>query len=127
MLFAMSTQTHDHLDIGQVVTANIAANVRAAMARYKVGDAQLALGIGGTLSRSALNRRTSGEIPFDVDLLARIADYLGITLDELMRDASTTPPPQPPRHPRGRRGDVRLPHLDSNQKPAGYQRHLMAA
>jgi transcriptional regulator with XRE-family HTH domain len=59
----------------------VAAEVRAEMGRRRISGAELARAIGEP--QASLQRRLSGRYPFDVDLLARIADYLDVPLHEL--------------------------------------------
>jgi transcriptional regulator with XRE-family HTH domain len=54
----------------------VAANVRAEMARHRVTQAQLATVLG--LHQMSVSRRLNGEVPFDVNELVAVADYLGV-------------------------------------------------
>lgn len=56
------------------LTARIAANVRAEMAR--TGNTQTSLSSMTTLSQGALSRRLAGRIPFDLRELEQIAAAL---------------------------------------------------
>jgi energy-converting hydrogenase Eha subunit A len=54
----------------------VAAEVRAEMARQRVSQQPIADALG--ISRQALSRRMTGEIPFDVAELESIAGFLGV-------------------------------------------------
>lgn len=60
----------------------IADNVRAAKARRRVTDAQIAAAVG--LSRSAINDRMNGRAKFQIDELQAIAAYLDVPLHQLL-------------------------------------------
>lgn len=63
-------------------TAEIAANVRAELARGNHQQQKIA----GLLdvSRMAIHRRLTGQTPFRVDELAKIAAYIGVPVSELI-------------------------------------------
>ncbi|MDI6911450.1 helix-turn-helix transcriptional regulator [Nocardioides sp.] len=63
----------------------IAANVRAAKARRRVTDADIANAIGA--SRSAINDRMNGRAKFQIDELQRIAAFLDVPLEQLLAPA----------------------------------------
>jgi transcriptional regulator with XRE-family HTH domain len=63
------------LYMGEPVTETVAGEVRAEIARQKIDRRKLAADAG--MSRSALARRLSGTVPFDVSELQRIAVALG--------------------------------------------------
>lgn len=62
--------------------AEVAANVRAAAARLRRRQSDLATVIG--LSQQAMSRRLSGEVAFDVDELHALATYLEIPAAQLL-------------------------------------------
>jgi hypothetical protein len=63
----------------------IAANVRAEMARQQLEGKALALVIGK--SNASTSDRLAGRIHFRVDELQRTAAWLGVTLDRLLEPA----------------------------------------
>jgi predicted transcriptional regulator len=65
----------------------VADNVRAEMARRRVRQVDLAAALG--ISQTATHRRVTGEIPFDVDQLAVVADLLGVTRTHLLGETET--------------------------------------
>jgi len=71
----------DESRVGPVLRDLVAAEVRALMARRRVSGAELARGIG--VPQASLQRRLSGRYPFDVDVLAMIADYFDVPLHSL--------------------------------------------
>jgi len=71
------------------MSVTVGANVRAEMARRLVSQSDLARELG--LSQMAVSRRLRGDIPFDVDEIARAAVYLEVPLSVLM--------PEPKREP----------------------------
>lgn len=86
--------------MSDVITASVAAEVRAEMGRQRVSQRRIAEVIG--LSQQAVSRRLSGEVPFDVAELGRIAAELGVLADVFLRNSTppgtprpSTPPPQP--------------------------------
>lgn len=56
------------------------------MARRRVTQAALAEHLG--LSQAAVGRRLTGVVAFDVDELGRVADFLGLSMADLMRGAA---------------------------------------
>lgn len=64
----------------------VAANVRAEMARAKVGQRALAKVLGK--SQTYMYRRLNGETPFNIDDLAVIAEQLDIPLTVLIADST---------------------------------------
>lgn len=74
------------------IKQRVASEVRANMARQRISGSELARRIG--VSQPYLHRRISGEIPFDIDDLARVAEALNVTIADLLpRDqrVHTTP------------------------------------
>jgi transcriptional regulator with XRE-family HTH domain len=65
--------------------ANLAAEIRAEMARQRVSINQLAAGT--SISASTLYRRLNGVKPFNVDELDAIAVFLGVPAWELAERA----------------------------------------
>lgn len=63
-------------------TAEIAANIRAELARGNHQQKKIA----GLLdvSRMAIHRRLTGQTPFRVDELSKIANFLGVSVSELI-------------------------------------------
>jgi transcriptional regulator with XRE-family HTH domain len=70
----------------QTSTDSVAANVRAELARRRVRPDDLATALG--ISRSALHRRLTGEVPFDVNQLQTVAGHLGVASAELLGEVS---------------------------------------
>lgn len=60
----------------------VAAEVRAEMARQNLSQQQIARQLG--VSQAAISRRLTGEIPFDIAELARIAQFLGVSLTHFL-------------------------------------------
>lgn len=60
----------------------VAGNVRAAAARLRLRQADLASAIG--LSQQAMSRRLSGEVAFDVDELHALATLLKVDVARLL-------------------------------------------
>lgn len=69
-------------DFSASVTAAVAAEVRAEVARKQISQDKLAERVG--CSRQSLNRRLTGAIPFDVAELAVIADALGVPVTQFL-------------------------------------------
>jgi transcriptional regulator with XRE-family HTH domain len=69
----------------------VAAEVRALMGRgrghRRVSQAKLAADLH--MAQASLSRRLTGEVPFDIDELAKIARYFGVPLGRLLGDAAT--------------------------------------
>lgn len=61
---------------------HIAAEVRATLARNQISGKQLAAHLG--ISQFAVSRRLRGETPFSVDELSATADFLAVSLEELL-------------------------------------------
>lgn len=64
------------------ITPHVAGNVRAEMARARVSGRKLADTLG--MTNQSLAQRISGQIPFDVDLLARVAAVLDLPIERLL-------------------------------------------
>ena len=65
----------------------VAAEVRAEMGRQRRSGADLARHLNR--SHQTISRRLNGESPWDVDDLAAVAAWLGVSLDRLLVDAGT--------------------------------------
>lgn len=70
----------------QTFTAQVAANVRAELARRGLSQVDIAATLG--VSQAAVSRRLSGSVPLDVNEVAAIADLLGITPSQLVSAAA---------------------------------------
>lgn len=83
---AVAATTAPESDYERQINEAVAEEVRAAMARKRINQTQLGriLGIG----QSAISRRLSGEVPFDVVELHRVADATGMDLGLLLRIGS---------------------------------------
>lgn len=68
----------------------VAGAVRAELARRQVGQRQVAEALG--ISQPAVSRRLAGEVAFNVDELAAVADLLGMDARDLMPTASAPTP-----------------------------------
>lgn len=73
-----------------LLAQRVAADVRAEMARQQCSVQKLAEGTG--MPYYVLSRRTRGLVPFDVDELTKVADYLGLSAADLLvrNDATVT-------------------------------------
>lgn len=79
-------------------SGTVAAEIRAEIARQRkrLGDVATALG----MSRPTLYRRLSGQVPFDVEQLYRLADLLDVPASHFLpaapasTDRSVSAPPQ---------------------------------
>lgn len=65
----------------------VAAEVRTEMQNQHVSQAELGRKLG--VSQQWISRRLTGDVPFDVAELARVADVLGVTLDRLTAAAAS--------------------------------------
>lgn len=74
------------LRMTQTFTAQVAANVRAELARRGLSQVDIATTLG--VSQAAVSRRLSGSVPLDVNEVAAIADLLGITPSQLVSAAA---------------------------------------
>jgi transcriptional regulator with XRE-family HTH domain len=68
--------------------SDVAANVRAELARQRKPQRELQQHLG--ISRVTLYRRLSGESPFDVDELRRIAELLNVSVSDLLGDTKAS-------------------------------------
>jgi len=60
----------------------VAAEVRAAMARNRVSQEAVARALG--VSQTAVSRRLSGVVPFDINELECVAQFLGVPIQQLV-------------------------------------------
>jgi transcriptional regulator with XRE-family HTH domain len=70
----------------QTLSGLVAANVRAELARMKIGQSALADRLA--LSQATVSRRLSGESAFELDELPGVADVLGVPVLALMSATS---------------------------------------
>lgn len=75
------------------ITAIVAAEVRAEMARQNAPQRELGRVIG--LSQGAAWRRLKGDVPFDVAELALVADWLKTPLSNFLPTESAPSAPVP--------------------------------
>jgi transcriptional regulator with XRE-family HTH domain len=66
--------------------ASVANEVRAAMSRRRMSQMQLAEALGR--SQAFVSRRLTGEIAFDINELATIAEALDVPITALLGDAA---------------------------------------
>lgn len=59
-----------------------AGAVRAELARRRISGRDLAAGLGWSVGLTA--RRLRGECPFDIDQLVAVADFLGVSVADLV-------------------------------------------
>lgn len=78
----------------QQARERVAAEVRAEMARQRVSQASVRMALG--LSQSAMSRRITGELAFDVGELTAIARLLGRPVTYFFPDEASAPPPNSP-------------------------------
>jgi transcriptional regulator with XRE-family HTH domain len=112
----MTTLTELHLS--ELLVHRVAAEVRAQAGRRGINQIGLANILG--LSQPQISSRMRGHVPFRLDEIDLLAAAFGIEAAELM-------PPKPPtqRGPHPMDEALKLPHLDSNQEPAGYGPYLV--
>lgn len=99
---------------------DVAAEVRAEMARQRVSQTALADRLD--VSQAYVSRRLTGDVPFDVEELREVAFILGVRVEQFITgtpaaapDAERHPVPQRRRRsstPPGRRGRARRRPLD---------------
>ncbi|WP_066586247.1 helix-turn-helix domain-containing protein [Cellulomonas timonensis] len=73
----------------RLTQASLAATLRAECARRSVGQSALALHLG--LSQPAVSRRLRGDVPLTVPELAAVAELLGMSPEDLLAAARTSP------------------------------------
>lgn len=66
-------------------TQRVAANIRAELARRKLGGVDLARVLG--MSQAAASRRLTGEVPFGINEVAVTADWLGVDMVALFSES----------------------------------------
>lgn len=64
------------------LSTQVAANVRAEMARQRKRQADLGEVLG--LTQGAVSKRMSGTVALDVDEIGKIADFLGVPVSSLL-------------------------------------------
>lgn len=75
--------------MSETITASVAAEVRAEMARQNVPQRELGDVIG--LSQGAAWRRLQGRVPFDVAELAAVAEWLKVPITQLLPEPAADP------------------------------------
>lgn len=73
-------------EVNQTRTAQVAANIRAELARQRVSQRTLADEL--KMSPAALSNRLAGATPIDVNELSAIADALGVEPADLLGRAA---------------------------------------
>lgn len=68
--------------MASTLSEKISSELRAELARQRLSQAEVALAMGR--SQAYLSRRLSGDIPFDVDDLAQLAEILGVPVAALL-------------------------------------------
>lgn len=96
-------------------TELVGEEIRLLCMRRHVSGKDLATVIG--VSQVGVSRRMTGETPWDINELAAVAEAFGLPIAALLPPPSAAPVPAP----RVRSRKAKLPHLDSNQEPAGQQ------
>jgi transcriptional regulator with XRE-family HTH domain len=64
----------------------VADEIRVLMARHRITQADLGVVLGVT--QTAVSKRIRGEVAFDVDELAKIAQHFGIEVTDLLEAAA---------------------------------------
>ena len=65
-----------------VLAASVAAEIRAEMARQQVSQQHIADALG--VSRQAVSRRITGEVPWDIAEMSKVAAALGVPVHSYM-------------------------------------------
>ena len=94
----------------------VAGKVRGLLAEKKIAAYRIPELSKSDASRGYWQRRVSGEIPFDMEDLSIIAGLCHMSLYTLLMTIAPKPGP----------GGGTLPHLDSNQEPAGLATPALA-
>jgi transcriptional regulator with XRE-family HTH domain len=68
--------------MSETITASVAAEVRAELARQRMSQQLLAAKLG--VSQQWVSRRIAGTVAFDVNELARIAGLLGVPMSQFL-------------------------------------------
>lgn len=71
-----------HAAAGRQAADRVAGEVRAELARQRKSASDLAAALG--ITPHTAGRRLSGETPFDVVELARVATWLGVAMADLL-------------------------------------------
>ncbi len=66
----------------ETAAARVAASVRAEMARRRVTQSDVAKALG--MKQTAVSRRLTGQVPFDVNELTAVAAFLGVPVAALL-------------------------------------------
>jgi len=74
------------LRMTQTLSRDVAAVVRAELARKQIPQSRLAEVLG--LSPATISRRMGGTAPFELDELPIVAGLLGLSLTDLVKDAA---------------------------------------
>lgn len=67
------------------LTQALAGEIRADLAR--LNETQTALCHATTMAKATASRRLSGESPFGLDELMKVADFLGVSVSDLLKRA----------------------------------------
>jgi transcriptional regulator with XRE-family HTH domain len=78
--------------MSEAITASVAAEVRAEMARQNVPQRELGRVLG--LSQGAAWRRLKGEVPFDVSELAEVAKLLKTPMTQFLPEVEPADEPE---------------------------------
>lgn len=70
-----------------MTSEGVGRRLRGTMAEHLMTQKSLAQAVG--MTQQALSSRIRGQVPFTVDQLTQIADYLGTTPEALLRPAET--------------------------------------
>ena len=70
----------------QPLSGQVAANIRAELARQRRTQSELVMSLG--LSPSAVSRRLSGQQPFEIDEVDAVARLLGVSVADLIGQAA---------------------------------------
>lgn len=79
--------------MSETITASVAAEVRAEMARQNVPQRELGRVLG--LSQGAAWRRLKGDVPFDVSELAEVAKLLKTPITNFLPELEPAPADEP--------------------------------
>lgn len=98
-------------------TVVVAAKIRGRIAELGYRQADLAGVLG--VSQQSVSKRLTGKVPFDVNELATVADWLGVSVMQLLGDAGSTPPNGGPGKIAGTVGDMARRLAFRHLRPAG--------
>jgi len=96
---------HDHGKQARPVNSRVGQNVRYIMHARGISQVQLALEVG--LTQAAVSRRISGATDWTPDEMVDTARILKVSVDTLFT--------------------LKLPEVDSNHQPAGFQPRLVSS